>query len=135
MNSTVFRHYCKQRSAVTENTKIVRLPKRSGRFFRKIRSTEHVRIPQISRDVITVQTEREGSIFVTSRTTNGKLMEGSAARRTQNTKRNETFCIIVNYSNGEKETNSKIQVTAAPETAPKLMLAMKQTTGELLGVV
>lgn len=128
-------HYDIQRSAVTRNTKVVRFSKKNGRFFHIARATQHVRIPLFCRAIPTVQAEQNYLIVVTHKAPNGKPTEYSAARIAQNIKRKELFYIIIANVTREKKTISKNRVIAIAEKPPKLMLATRQTTVEMLSVV
>lgn len=76
----IVRHYGKERLAVGKNLKFASFLKRAKRVSSHIRPTKRVRIPPISQAVITVQTEQEGLVLVSSRTPTGKRMECNAVR-------------------------------------------------------
>lgn len=109
--------------------------KRNVRVYPNTRSKQHVRISLPTHSVITLQMEQENLIFVTPKMPTRRRMKCSAVRENQDIKRNEPFRIIVASFALKKKIVTRNQVVPMSETRPKLMLATKRTTGEMLGVV
>lgn len=98
----IVRHYGKQRSATSTDSKIVHFLKRKERDSTKIRFTQHMRISPARRAMITVRKEWECLVFATPKTQTGKPTECSAASKIQGIKRNVPFRIMVAYITAEK---------------------------------
>lgn len=110
-----------------------KFPKRKKRVSTKTQSMQRVRTSPSSHGMITVQTGRAKLVLVIPRHHTGKQTECSAARGIQGVKCIVRFPIIVAYVFGEKRIEPEKHNAAEAGETRRLMLATKETTGEIFG--
>lgn len=132
-DSPFLRHFGEQRSANTMSSKKVWFLKRTGLFTPKNRSAQHVRIPLLIQAKRTVQLKFECQFFFAPKSLTEKRKEFEASRGIQNINRNVQFRIIVANCTWREKIISKSQLFAIYERLPRLVVATKETTGEIFG--